>query len=91
MDKIKMIKNKKVKFGLFGLGSVVEGRVKNVFLKELKDSIITAVFDKDRKKNLKFSKLFNCKYSKNSRQFYKNDFDICYISTDSGSHYKNIL
>ena len=91
MDKIKMIKNKKIKFGLFGLGSVVEGRVKNVFLKELKDSIITAVFDKDRKKNLKFSKLFNWKYSKNSRQFYKNDFDICYISTDSGSHYKNIL
>ena len=35
--------------------------------------------------------MFNCQISKNSKDFYKKDFDICYISTDSGSHYKNIL
>ena len=85
------MRNKIVKFGLFGLGAVVEARVKNIFLKELKSSKVMAVFDKDLKKNKKYSKIFKCSFSENSREFFKKDFDICYISTDSGSHFQNIL
>ena len=45
-----MNKNKKIKFGLLGLGNVVRGRVKNIFANELKNGSIEAVFDKDKKR-----------------------------------------
>ncbi len=85
------MKNKKINFGIYGLGTVFSKRVANIFLKEIKNIRIKAVYDKDKNKNIKFSKIFNCSFSKNSKEFYKKDFDICYISTDSGSHYQNII
>ena len=55
-----MNKNKKIKFGLLGLGNVVRGRVKNIFANELKNGSIEAVFDKDKKKVKEYSKYFKC-------------------------------
>ena len=52
---------KKIKFGILGLGRVVENRVFKVFKNELKNSKVVSVFDKDKKKILKFKKLFNLK------------------------------
>ena len=43
-----------ITFGLLGLGRVIEKRVANVFLKELNNSKVIAVFDKNRKKNFFF-------------------------------------
>ena len=40
----------KVKFGIIGLGRVVEKRVASVFLKEVKNAKVVAVYDIDRKK-----------------------------------------
>ncbi len=82
---------KKIKFGFLGLGTVVKIKVADVFLKELKNVNVSAVFDKNKKKVIEYSKIFNCKKSQNINDFFSQDFDICYISTDSGSHYKNIL
>ena len=59
-----MKKNNIVKFGLLGLGRVVENRVYKVFQNELKNSKIVSVFDKNDKKNEKYSKLFNLKKNK---------------------------
>ena len=80
--------NKKVKFGIIGLGRVIEKRVANVFLKEVKNAEVVAVYDKNKKKNLKYSKIFKCKFSKNLNQFFQNKIDIVYIATESGNHYK---
>ena len=80
--------NKKIKFGIIGLGRVIEKRVANVFLKEVKNAKVVAVYDKNKRKNLKYSKVFKCKFSKNLNQFFKNKIDIVYIATESGNHYK---
>ena len=85
-----MKKRDSIKFGLLGLGTVVKARVSNVFLKEIKNAKISAVYDKDRNKNKEYTKKFKCKFSKNENNFFSKNFEICYISTDSGSHYKNI-
>ena len=53
-----MNKNKKIKFGFLGLGNVVQSRVGDVFLKELKNCKVVAVFDKDKDKTKKFSNIF---------------------------------
>ena len=48
---LKIINMKKnIKFGILGLGRVVENRVYKVFNKELKNSKIVSVFDKNNKK-----------------------------------------
>jgi UDP-N-acetyl-2-amino-2-deoxyglucuronate dehydrogenase len=86
-----MKKNKKIKFGLLGLGNVVQGRVKNLFTKELKNCSVKAVFDKDKKKIKEFSKYFNCSETSSEKLFFKQNFKICYISNPSGSHFKDIL
>ena len=82
------MKNKKVKFGIIGLGRVVEKRVASVFLKEIKNAEVVAVYDIDRKKNLKYTKIFKCKFSKTLKQFFENKIDIVYIGTESGNHFK---
>ena len=41
---------KTVKFGIFGLGRVVEKRVYSVFVSEITNSKVVAVFDKNPKK-----------------------------------------
>ncbi len=86
------MKRNKLKFGLLGLGAVIENRVKNIFLKELKEKVeITSVFDINKSKTKKYSKIFKCKTVDSYNIFLKQNFDICYISTDSGSHFQNIL
>ena len=50
------MKKKIVTFGILGLGRVVEKRVASVFLNELKNSKVLGVFDKNKRKNLFFSK-----------------------------------
>ena len=87
------IKNKeKLKFGLLGLGTVVRIRVANLLKNELKKKIkVTAVYDKDKNKNIEYCKKFNCTPSKNENDFFLKDFKYCYISTPSGSHYNDIL
>ena len=52
------MKNIFVSFGILGLGRVVEKRVANVFLKELKGSKVTNIFDIDINKKKKVSKNF---------------------------------
>ena len=86
-----MNKNKKIKFGLLGLGNVVRGRVKNIFANELKNGSIEAVFDKDKKKVKEYSKYFKCGENFKESLFFKKNFKICYISTPSGSHFNDIL
>ena len=85
-----MKKNKIVKFGLLGLGAVVKNRVFKLFSSELKDSKVVCVFDKDKAKTLEYSKKFKCKTIKNEKEFFSKNFDFCYISTPSGSHYNDI-
>ena len=87
----KKINKKIIKFGIFGLGRVVEKRVAQVFLKELNNSKVVTVFDKIRKKRDKYKKLFNCKSANSLNEFLKEKLDYIYIATDSGNHYKNIL
>ena len=41
-----------IKFGILGLGRVIENRVYKVFKNELKNSKVVSVFDKDQKKNV---------------------------------------
>tara|TARA_B100000989_G_scaffold288333_1_gene258929 strand:+ start:68 stop:439 length:372 start_codon:yes stop_codon:yes gene_type:complete len=79
-----------ITFGLLGLGRVIEKRVANVFLKELNNSKVIAVFDTNRKKNNFFSKLFKCKKNNSINSFLNNRFDFIYIATESGNHYKDI-
>ena len=86
-----MKKNKDIKFGLLGLGTVVKLRVFNLFNNELKNIKVISVFDNDKRKTLEYSKKFNCQVIKNRRNFLLSDFNVCYISTPSGSHYKDIL
>lgn len=86
------MKNKKIiKFGLLGLGTIVKLRIVKLFKKELKNSKVTAVFDKDLKKTNDYCKKFNCKINKSEKEFFLRDFDFCYISTPSGSHFQDIL
>jgi UDP-N-acetyl-2-amino-2-deoxyglucuronate dehydrogenase len=87
----KKINKKIIKFGILGLGRVVEKRVAQVFLKELNNSKVVIVFDKIRKKREKYKKLFNCKSANSLNEFLKEKLDYIYIATDSGNHYKNIL
>ena len=52
------MKNTFVNFGILGLGRVVEKRVANVFLKELKGSKVKNIFDINKSKKKKISKNF---------------------------------
>ena len=52
------MKNIYVNFGILGLGRVVEKRVGNVFLKELKGAKVTNIFDIDISKKKKIPKNF---------------------------------
>ena len=79
-----------IKFGILGLGRVVEKRVFSVFSKELKGGKVVAVFDKNKKKNKKFALLFDCKLAKNLKDFFSKKLDIIYVATESGNHFKNI-
>ena len=60
---------KNIKFGILGLGRVVENRVYKVFNKELKNSKIVSVFDKNINKNEKYSKLLKLKKSTSLKHF----------------------
>ena len=82
---------KKIKFGILGLGRVVENRVFKVFKNELKNSKVVSVFDKDNKKNLKFTKLFNLKKNNTLKDFLNVDANYIYIATESGNHAQDIL
>lgn len=82
---------KKVKFGILGLGRVVDYRVAKVFKQELKNSEVIAVCDKDKIKINKFRNIFNCNGFYSIKNFMKQDFDYVYIATESGNHYKHIL
>ncbi len=84
------MKKKTVTFGILGLGRVVEKRVASVFLNELKNSEVLGVFDKNKKKNLFFSKKFNCSYTESLNSFLKKKYNFIYIATESGNHFKHI-
>ena len=77
---LKIINMKKnIKFGILGLGRVVENRVYKVFNKELKNSKIVYVFDKNNKKNEKYSKLLRLKKSTTLKNFLSINTDYIYI------------
>ena len=82
---------KKIKFGILGLGRVVDLRVAKMFVNELKNSKVTAICDKNNKKLKKFKKKFQCKAFKSIKNFMKEDLDFVYIATESGNHSKHIL
>ena len=88
---LKIINMKKnIKFGILGLGRVVENRVYKIFKKELKNSKIVSVFDKNNKKNEKYSKLLRLKKSTTLKNFLSINTDYIYIATESGNHAKDI-
>ena len=89
LKNINMKKN--IKFGILGLGRVVEKRVYKVFQNELKNSQVVSVFDKNKKKNEKYSKLFKLKKSNSIDAFLSINSDYIYIATESGNHEKDIL
>ncbi len=82
---------KKIKFGILGLGRVVDFRVAKMFLNELKNSKVTAICDKNKNKVAKFKKKFNCVSYTNSNKFFNEKFDFVYIATESGNHFKHIF
>lgn len=82
--------NKKIFFGVLGLGRVFSNRLLDVFTKEVTGIKIKGVFDKERIKNIKFSKILNLPLIKNIKDFFKLKFDFIYIATESGSHAKHI-
>tara|TARA_B100000963_G_scaffold60448_1_gene48345 strand:+ start:17429 stop:18499 length:1071 start_codon:yes stop_codon:yes gene_type:complete len=85
-------KNNKLTFGLLGLGTVVNLRIYKLLKNELSDKVkVISVFDKNKKKNIDYSNRFNCKLNENEKNFFLSNFKYCYISTPSGSHYKDIL
>ena len=87
-----MKKNKEIKFGILGLGRVVDIRVARVFLNnEVNNSKVVAVYDKDKKKNIKFSKLFNLPVQKSLNNFLKQKMDFVFVATESGNHAKHIM
>ena len=85
-----MKKKKIITFGILGLGRVIEKRVANVFLKELNNSKIIGVFDKDKKKNNFYSKIFKSKRFENLNSFLNIKYDFIYIATESVNHYRHI-
>ena len=88
---LKIINMKKnIKFGILGLGRVVENRVFKVFKNELRNSKIVSVFDKNKKKNEKYSKLFKLKKNKSLKSFLNVSADYIYIATESGNHARDI-
>ena len=82
--------NKIVTFGILGLGRVFDIRVAKVFLKELKNSKVVAICDKDQKKINKFKKNFNCNSYLKTSNFFNQKFDFVYVATESGNHFKHI-
>lgn len=82
---------KKIYFGLLGLGRVVNNRVANVFLNELRFSKVSAVYDKIKTKKDKYVKIFSCKPNVTYHDFFKEKVDYIYVATDSGNHYKSVL
>ena len=87
---MKKNKNIMIKFGILGLGRIVKSRIYDVFKKEVKKTCVIAVYDKDKRKNFKFSKYFNTKKNKSLKDFLDKKFDYVYIATESGNHAKNI-
>ena len=85
------MKKKILKLGILGLGRVVESRVYSVLKKEIKGIKVLSVFDINKDKNYKYSKLFNCDLVDSFESFLKRDTDFVYIATESGNHFKNIL
>ena len=87
------MKNKKklIKFGILGLGRVVDIRLAKVFKNEVTNSKIVAVYDKNKKKNKKFSKFFNIPITNSIKDFLNKKMDFVYIATESGSHAKHII
>lgn len=83
--------NKKVSFSILGLGRVVEKRVFDIFDKELKNAYVSIIFDKDKKKLIKYKKKFNCKIAYNIDEFLNEPTDYVYIATESGNHFNHIL
>lgn len=81
---------KNIKFGILGLGRVIENRVYKVFKNELKNSKVISVFDKDKKKNLKYCKLFKVFKNNTLKNFLDKKLDYIYIATESGNHAHDI-
>lgn len=84
-------KDKVVKFGLLGLGAVINTRGIKLFKRDLGQAKIIAVYDKDLNKCMKYSKEFKCIGAKKDINFFNQDFDFCYVSTPSGSHFEDIV
>jgi predicted dehydrogenase len=88
---LKIIDMKKnIKFGILGLGRVIENRVFKVFKNELKNSKIVTVFDKNKEKNEKYSSIFKVKKNKSLKNFFSVNTDYIYIATESGNHARDI-
>ena len=81
---------KNITFGILGLGRVVEKRLISVFLNELKNAKVDIVYDKDKSKTNKYSKLLNCKKATKFSDLFDKNLDFIYIATESGNHYQHI-
>ena len=54
-----MANNKKILFGILGLGRVVEIRLSKLFKYELRNARVNYVYDLDDKKKKKLKRIFN--------------------------------
>lgn len=80
---------KKINTVIVGCGRVAHHYLSLFKQKKISNYKIVAVCDENKNKAEKFSKYFNCYYYKDYRILKKKvDFDIAFILTDSGSHYK---
>ena len=80
-----------VKFGILGLGRVINTRIISMFKNELPKAKVVIVYDKVKNKKQKVQTKLNCQAAKNLNEFLKSDIDYVYIATESGNHYNDIL
>ena len=79
----------KINTVIVGCGRVAYHYLSLFKKKKISNYKIVAVCDKNKNKAEKFSQYFKCPYYKDYRILKKKvDFDIAFILTDSGSHFK---
>ena len=83
--------NRNINIGVLGLGRLFEKRLNHLFLKETKRVNLVSVFDLNKKKNSKYSKIFNLQKNHSLSEFLQKKYDYVYIATESGNHYKHTI
>ena len=62
--------NKKIKFGILGLGRVIEKRIAKVFKKQLTNSEISTIFDNEKEKKINLKKYLTVNHQIHQTTFF---------------------